>query len=420
LFVPWDEKILPIDRIKPSSAHELLHGCRMKAVLSKYPNSEICNEGIPVHPNSSIGTIYHRLLEAARRNNPSNGTENWDADFTFSVLRQLTDQENQSLLQNPLNAHLAPLNDNSMYHNRCMRGVFNAITINSNIMPRPIENNSTGQRFIHSLFGAEIDVWDLESPWPSNLGTEHAPLFSIKGQIDRVTQNGNRIIIEDYKTGNIFENDSDELKNSYITQVRLYAELWINTARFRHGKQYTISNIDMFIVDETNTRYPIPNQYEDNISNQVRNILLQTNQVILNSSNNEQLNLELANPNRGSCRFCRYRTGCTAYLTNLLANSGFVEDGFDLVGTLASHPIPNGVSSTDFQMKVQTVSDLWLVDRVNGRWIEEANLQVGDTIGILGGFEVETNNDILNFDRFFKCSVNQHALYRNQEIQPSE
>ena len=114
MFVPWDEQILPIERIKPSSAHELLHGCRMKAVLSKYPNSEVCNEGIPVHPNSSIGTIYHRLLEAARRNNPSNGTENWDADFTFSVLTQLTEQENQSLLQNPLNAHLAPLNDNSM------------------------------------------------------------------------------------------------------------------------------------------------------------------------------------------------------------------------------------------------------------------------------------------------------------------
>ena len=66
-------------------------------------------------------------------------------------------------------------------------------------------------------------------------------------------------------------------------------------------------------------------------------------------------------------------------------------------------------------MKVQAGSDLWLVDRVKRRWIEAANLQIGDTIGIFGGSEVETNNDLLNFDRFFKCSAYQHALYQFQE-----
>ena len=418
MFVPWDGQVVTIDSIGPSSAHELLSGCRMKAVLSKHPNSEICHQGIPVHPNSSIGTIFHRLLEGARRNRPPNGSCNWTVEHAKSVLENLTEEENQRLESDNLNAYLTPLQTKRDYFSRSMNGIFAAVELNNQTTPGAHQSN-LGTSSPHTLFGAEISVWDLDENWPHNLGNSEAPDFSIYGQIDRVTRNGNRVTIEDLKTGKIFDENGD-LKSSYVTQLKLYAELWINTARHRYGREFTISDIDMYIVDETNTPYPVSNQYEDNISNQVRNVLSQTNQAILNSSNNEQLNLELADPNRGACRFCRYRTGCTAYLTNLLANSGFVEDGFDLVGILTSHPIPNGVSSTDFQMKIQTVSDLWLVDRVNGRWIEEANLQVGDTIGIFGGSEVETNNDFLNFDRFFKCSLNQHALYRNQEIQPSE
>jgi hypothetical protein len=418
LFVPWDGQIETIDSIGPSSVHELLYGCRMKAVLSKHPNSENCPKGINVHPNSSIGTIYHRLLEGARKNKPSNGVENWDANFAYSVLRELTDQENQKLLQNPLNAHLVPLTDNSNYHDRCMQGVFNAVRINSNIIVTS-QYNLSGQSAIHSLFGAEIDVWDIESPWPSDQGIGNAPFFSIKGQIDRVTRDRNRIIIEDLKTGNIFENNSNELKNSYITQVRLYAELWINTARYRHEREYLITDIDMFIVDEADIRYPVSNQYTDTISNQVRNILPQTNQEIMNSANNNQLILALATPNQSSCRFCRHRTGCRVYLTDVQDNSGFAEDGFDLIGNVASHPIPNGVGSMDFQMKVQTASGLWLVDRINEQWIEAANLQIGDTIGIFGGSEVETDNH-LPYDHFFKCSPSQHAFYQFQETQLTE
>ena len=74
----------------------------------------------------------------------------------------------------------------------------------------------------------------------------------------------------------------------------------------------------------------------------------------MNSASNELLILALATPNQNSCRFCRHRTGCTAYLTELQDGSGFVEDGTDLIVTVASLPIPNGVGSIDFQMNVQT------------------------------------------------------------------
>ena len=413
MFVPWDGQVVTIDSIGPSSAHELLSGCRMKAVLSKHPNSENCHQGIPVHPNSSIGTIFHRLLEGARRNRPPNGSDNWTVEHAKSVLENLTEAENQKLESDNLNAHLTPLQTKQDYFSRSMYGIFAAVEQNNQTTPGAGQSN-LGTSSQHTLFGAEISVWDLEENWPHNLGNSEAPDFSIYGQIDRVTRNGNRVVIEDIKTGKIFDENRD-LKSSYITQLKLYAELWILTARHRHGMDsYSMSDIDMFIVDDMGTRHPITSNTQDNISNQIRNVLSETNQIILNSVSNNELIRELANPNPNSCRFCRHRTGCDEYLTELIDNAGFVEDGFDLIGDVVSNPIPNAVGSEDFQMKVEAGSDLWLVDKIKGQWIEQTNPQIGDTIGIFGGVEV-ADTPCLNFNRFFKCSLNQQAIYQISE-----
>jgi len=418
LFVPWEGQVVTIDSIGPSSAYEFLNGCRLKAVLSKYPNSTNCRNGIPIHPNSSIGTIFHRLLEGARRNQPPNGSDSWTVEFANSVLEDLTNEENQRLEANNLNAHLIPLQTKPVYFSRSMNGIFAAVRINSETTVG-FSQSALGTNGAHTLFGAEINVWDLEETWPKNLGKSGAQNFSIYGQIDRVTQNGNRIVIEDLKTGNIFD-ENNELKGSYITQLRLYAELWIMTARFRHGMDdVSMLDIDLFVVDDSGARHPVSNQYEERITDQIRSLLLDTNQVISKTSINKYLADLIATPNPSSCRFCRHRTGCKAYLDQLLSNSGCFEDRFDLIGVIASLPIPNGVGSLDFQFKLQTESDLWLVDRVNQRWIDSANLQIGETIGVFGGSEIECEAR-LNFDRFFKCSPNQQALYQFQETQQSE
>jgi hypothetical protein len=390
----------------------------MKTVLSKYPNSENCQEGIPIHPNSSIGTIFHQLLEGARRNQPPNGSDSWTVEHAKSVLKKLTDAENQMLKSSNLNAHLTPLQTKSVYFTRSMKGIFAAVRINSEISAgnRPSNSGIIGS---HTLFGAEIRVWDLEENWPYNLGDFEAPNFSIYGQIDGVTQNGNRVVIEDFKTGEIFD-ENNNINASYILQLRLYAELWILTARYRHGiDDISMSHIDMFIVDESGTRHPVSNYQQDKISNHVRNVMSQTNQKIIDSSNNDELILLLATPNERSCRFCRHRTGCSAYLTELRDNADFSENGFDLIGVIESLPIPNGVGSLDYQFRLRTESDLWLIDSVIQRWIDSNDLQIGQTVGIFGGREVDYEGN-LNFDRFFKCSPNQQAVHPNLATQLSE
>ena len=170
----------------------------------------------------------------------------------------MTDAENQKLESSKLNAHLTPLQTKSVYFTRSMKGIFAAVRINSEISAgnRPSNSEIIGS---HTLFGAEIRVWDLEEDWPNNLGDSEAPNFSIYGQIDRVTQNGNRVVIEDLKTGKIYD-ETNNIKASYITQLRLYAELWILTARHRHG----IDGISMSDIDcssSTNREStPIPSQ----------------------------------------------------------------------------------------------------------------------------------------------------------------
>lgn len=409
MFIPWGGEIVTIDSIGPSSAHELLYGCKMKAVLSKYPNSENCQEGIPNHPNSSIGTIFHRLLEGARKNQPPNGNDSWTVEHAKSVLENLTDAENQMLESSNLNAHLTPLQDKPVYFTRSMKGITAAVRINSEIIVRNSRPN-LGTNGSHTLFGSEIRVWDLEENWPNNLGDYEAPNFSIYGQIDRVEQNGNRVVIEDFKTGYIYD-ENNNIKSSYITQMRLYAELWILTARHRHGiDDISMSDIDMFIVDESGIKHALPYEQQDNISNHVRNVISQTNQEILDSSNNDELIPLLATPNDTSCRFCRHRTGCSAYLTNLRDDADFTEERFDLIGVIESLPIPNGVGSLDYQFRLRTESDLWLIDSVIQRWIDSNHFQIGQTVGIFGGREVDYEGN-LNFDRFFKCSISQHAVY---------
>ena len=308
-----------------------------------------------------------------------------------------------------LNAHLTPLQDKPVYFTRSMKGITAAVRINSEIIVRNSRPN-LGTNGSHTLFGSEIRVWDLEENWPNNLGDYEAPNFSIYGQIDRVEQNGNRVVIEDFKTGYIYD-ENNNIKSSYITQMRLYAELWILTARHRHGiDDISMSDIDMFIVDESGIKHALPYEQQDNISNHVRNVISQTNQEILDSSNNDELIPLLATPNDTSCRFCRHRTGCSAYLTNLRDDADFTEERFDLIGVIESLPIPNGVGSLDYQFRLRTESDLWLIDSVIQRWIDSNHFQIGQTVGIFGGREVDYEGN-LNFDRFFKCSISQHAVY---------
>ena len=149
--------------------------------------------------------------------------------------------------KNELNSHLTPLQNQPVYFSRCMNGVFAAVKINSQTAIRINQpaNKSNGE---HILFGAEINVWDLEETWQYNLGKSDIPKFSIFGQIDRVSQNKNRVIIEDFKTGQIFD-ENNLLKESYMTQLRLYAELWLLTAKHRHGIDVPMSKIDLYIID---------------------------------------------------------------------------------------------------------------------------------------------------------------------------
>lgn len=389
----------------------MLNGCRLKAIHETSPNRGRCQRGISLHPNAVIGTVIHKLLEAARRNTFSNNSEAWDIRFANFVLEQLVSEEECNLLSNPLNQDLVPLNQHEGY-DRCWEALFSAVAVNFNACNNvPLPNNGGSTSHYHRLIGAEIDVWDLDDYWSANQNEDFAPIFHLKGQVDTVeeTDNGGYNII-DYKTGSIYDSETLDIKDSYVTQIKLYGQMWLQTAIFRHSISPSLSDLSL-LLDGLEGRREVATEGSIELIENVRETIHEVNEVLTNSQNIEHISQQLANPYTGSCRNCLLRAGCVPYLENILSSDGFLESGFDIIGEAISEPTPNAVGSIDFQVRIRTANGvIWMIDNIHSTWIENQPITIGSVYAFFGGNEVENSANI-NFERRFKLNRYQQALY---------
>lgn len=411
MFVPWTDGITVLDRVGPSSVHELIHGCPLKVLLSSLNNANQCPRGINLHPDAFIGTIIHKLHEAARKNTPPNDGEAWTIAFANTVLETITAQQQETIGENPIDRHLPPLQGLRSYE-RCIAGLFSSVHINGRLPNHVAHDHSTSTSYCHRLVGAEIDVWDLEGAWPAHLTNQHAPSFRLKGQIDvvEVDEEG-RYSIVDWKTGRYFDSLSGELSQTYVTQLKLYAQMWIQTALHRHGLEIPISELRLFL-DGSEGRYEVEKDGSFELLQNARQVIQSVNGVVENQALTHAISNALANPAPTSCKYCLSRTGCNPYLSFLESEGGFLEDGFDLLGSVHSLPIFNAVGSTEYQLKIQTTDGtIWLVDNIHSRWIVDQSFSLGDEVGFFSGVEIE-NTSRANYDRRFRLNPLQHALYK--------
>ena len=411
MFIPWENHLLQFNYIGPSFAHEISNGCRLKVIHETSANRGRTRRGVGLHPNAVIGTVIHKLLEAARRNTFSNNSEPWSIGFANSILEQLVSEEECNLISNPLNQNLIPLNQHEGY-DRCWEALSSAVAINSNVGNNiPLPNNDGSSSYYHRLIGAEIDVWDLNDYWDANLNEDSAPIFHLKGQVDLIEETDNgRYNIIDYKTGSIYDSGTLELKESYVTQIKLYGQMWVQTALFRHSISLSLSDLSL-LLDGSEGRFEVATEGSIELLQNIREIIHAVNETLASSQSIELISQQLANPSTDSCRNCLYRTGCAPYLENIFLNDGFIENGFDITGEIISEPTPNAVGSIDYQIRVRTTNgEIWMIDNINSRWIEAQNISIGCVYGFFGGREVE-NSATINFDRRFRLNRHQQAMY---------
>ena len=406
MFVPWEADLQPLIHIGPSSAYDLLHGCRLKAVLSKHPNNVNCKRGLPIHPSAPIGTAVHALLEEAwKRDEP------WTRREAKAALSRLLLEQDELLAGEPLDARHGPLHAHPYLAKGKLRQkkIMRAVEISRRERRTPSPGTHTG----HRLYGPEVDVWDLDAGWPANEDSSTRPDYRVKGQVDEVHYSEGKVTVLDNKSGAISDKESGQLKPEYVLQVRLYAALWRKTALHRHNAEFPESALVLRLEGRDESR-EIPLGEPESELEKVQIAVDEVNDILNVYAETQGDAIEaLATPNSDHCRYCRHRTGCVPYL-NGHDQDGIGERPPDLFGTLEVEPYRKEPGSVYRQMRIRdSAGVLWLVDNVHESW-PGMPIEAGTPVGVFGGYVVE-DAAYPGIDKVFRCSKEQHAVYPRLE-----
>lgn len=406
MYRPWSGLLQPLKTASPSQANEMLEGCPLRVLVQHPINKGTCPAGLGEHPASAIGTALHQLEESARR-----GMDAWSTKQVDDELKRLLHlQEERLLAASPLNERLMPLAQHQYFKKRRFRAIQDAKAIRDR-QTTGNEEATFGSGSGHRLFGSEVTVWDLEEDWPASLGMEGCPEgVLVKGSVDLVELVGNSVHISDLKSGDVLD-ALGEVKSAYRTQILLYAALWIRTARYRHAFVASEENITLQLRGYDG-QHDIELGNHEHLLQEVRQNLLATRERIdTNSGALGHLASELAVPNARNCQYCRHRTGCEPYHTEMLEADLDQMQPFDLAGVVVVSPFPISDDARLFQLRLRDSRGLvWLVDQLDARFVDLERFQVGARVGVFGGEVVEGWNQP-GVDRAFRCLKHTHVAY---------
>lgn len=287
LKVPCKLPISPVQRISPA-IYTSFKACRLMGVLSANKVPIL----LPKHPKAYLGTIIRDLI--------ARGMTGQISDFDhFCKLwdEQIASIENK-LLESDLTRHLVPLSRNisDMAQSKFLCWEI----IRSNI------NKTQTDRI-------DVPSHDMR-PHKRSESWVQTKDGVVGGLIDLIVQEPSGTVIVEFKTGNIFSNDSeqngnnDEIRLDYLTQIRLYAGL------FRESKGYWPSNIRIATID--GKKYNVRYDETDCVSllDKAKKDLSSTNCIIRTLYRDYDALLDrLAFPNINTCKYCNYRPGCSRY-----------------------------------------------------------------------------------------------------------
>ena len=183
----------------PSSAPLLLQ-CQLRAAYVSDPEFR---KEVPGSPAARLGTACHRVLELAGAGAfpPADGPD-WRGSFEMAWKEAIAGEEDAAR-EHPLESHLPPADRWPGYAMRKVRTRRLAEQLGSMVMPR-------GSR--------QEPAAELEQERRGFGG-------KLRGRADVVRRTEQGSVIEDYKTGSLFEVDTGELKAAYKLQMLLYAAL---------------------------------------------------------------------------------------------------------------------------------------------------------------------------------------------------
>lgn len=278
-IVPSELPLSPLSRISPSKLH-LFRECRLRACLE----SNRANVLLPLSPTAHCGTVIHRVLEMAVKDN-----EDGSGGFE-ECWRKSLEIENNKMKNSWLERHFVPLEESvpkyDLKKHQCSMLIKNIMKSKA-IAKKKLQHK-----------GFRRESW---------LETRDK---IAGGFIDAIISTSRGDIIVDYKTGNIYEashGNKLDIKKLYKDQLKLYAAIY-NSAFGVWPASLQIAGIDGVL-------HEIDFDKDDCICllDEVRQVWNDVNSVISDEGSLSQKNTKLSSSSPEICRYCLYRPGCRSY-----------------------------------------------------------------------------------------------------------
>lgn len=325
-------------RVSPSR-YTAMHACLLREVWSASGNEPL----LPSSPLAELGSVIHRLLEAAGRGQLDGG-QNGNVDATWE---ELISQAEKKMALSALRQHQVPLSRNIPdFDVRKLRACHRAAEI------------------AHDAFRSHDDR-PRQSPHPTGfeLWVESHD-GQVGGYIDRVTMTKDGVVLSDYKSGAILDSGigggPGELKRAYKDQMELYAGLY----RLKCGAW----PIGLRIVPLQGTPVEVVLDPEDaeRLLAEASTFLCAANERIAKVMNGSAEITALAVPQAMHCKLCLFRPACRAYwITRKLESQekwpadvkGVLRETIRLRNGKACMRIAQGDSSTSPCFTIRNLTD---------------------------------------------------------------
>ena len=311
--------VLRPDRLSPSR-FGIASRCPLRFVLDT--SAPECDSALPSSSGARyVGTVVHRLIEAARRGHAGNPPDRARLEETWQA--ELRTAEQDAIANG--DACWVPLAQSQRYSER------------SRLWAMQLASD---QR-VRSAGGASVTA-------KASLCTETEVVSSdgsIRGFIDAVELDGGALVIQDFKSGAVLD-DSGRPKEPYRQQMILYAGLY-HDARGRWPDR-------LELIDRRGTVVPVPYQQADATSllTEAQDLLVRLRAAIRDGQTTSDGDIaNLARVDVGSsnspCWSCRHRPICHQHL-GALRSAGLIRHGehryspVDVIGRVESVAAPDG------------------------------------------------------------------------------
>jgi hypothetical protein len=283
--------VKPISQISPSTIH-FFERCSFQGVLISNHTSPL----LPKSPVAVVGTIIHKMMNAAARGDIVN-FDDFKSKWDFHII-----EEEKKLSTLPNSKHLVPLHRSVRDYSTRKRKCWDSI--------RPLLK-SLSQKSNHQ----SLDI--PENRFEFHVSTREK---DVSGYIDAIRETPFGPELIDYKSGNPIDVDNagvNQVKPDYILQLKLYAALYYYTF-----KRWPVSPLK--IIEIGGHEFEIPyNQNEAlKLVQDTKDLITRINCKIQDGEKNlERLKRELSIPSPQACKFCSYRPGCKSYMEKRIHDS---------------------------------------------------------------------------------------------------